>query len=53
MFACTTLYEGINMDNNHSLPDLLFSSETACHYKVQWTAVFLQNSALAVPREKL
>ena len=28
MFACTTLYEGINIANNHSLPDLLFSSET-------------------------
>ena len=27
-FACMTLYEGINMANNHSLPDLLFSSET-------------------------
>ena len=27
MFACTRLYEGINMADNHSLPDLLFSSE--------------------------
>lgn len=27
MFSCIRLYKGINVAYNHSLPDLLFSSE--------------------------
>ena len=48
-FACTTLYEGINMGNNHSLPDFLFSSETTCPLKITVLNQWRQNGAKVQP----
>ena len=48
-FACTTLYEGINMGNNHSLPDFLFSSETTYPLKITVLNQWRQNDTKVQP----